>query len=177
MSDEKQSSGFSWFLAGLGLGALLGVLYAPKAGRETREELASSAREGTEYLKQKSRETADQVSVYVDRGKAQVDTLRKTKTETNARRVLSGGRIEMVAAALLRSGDIVTVEAGETIPGDGDVIEGIASVDESAITERALRSFANPAAIAAPLPAAPRCSAIGSRCASPPTPAKPSWTA
>jgi K+-transporting ATPase ATPase B chain len=68
------------------------------------------------------------------RGKAQADTLRKTKTETNARRVLSGGRIEMVAAALLRSGDIVTVEAGETIPGDGDVIEGIASVDESAIT-------------------------------------------
>src|SRR5664280_912761 len=68
------------------------------------------------------------------RGKAQADTLRKTKTETSARRVLSGGRTEMVAAALLRSGDTVMVEAGETIPGDGDVIEGIASVDESAIT-------------------------------------------
>ena len=68
------------------------------------------------------------------RGKAQADTLRKTKTETNARRVLSGGRTEMVAATLLRSGDTVIVEAGETIPGDGDVIEGIASVDESAIT-------------------------------------------
>ena len=73
MSDEKQSSGFSWFLAGLGLGALLGVLYAPKSGRETREELATNAREGTEYLKQKSREAADQVSVYVDRGKTQVN--------------------------------------------------------------------------------------------------------
>jgi gas vesicle protein len=73
MSDEKQSSGFSWFLAGLGLGALLGVLYAPKSGRETREELASSAREGTEYLKQRSREAADQVNVYVDRGKTQVN--------------------------------------------------------------------------------------------------------
>ena len=72
MSDEKQSGGFSWFLAGLGLGALLGVLYAPKAGRETREELASSAREGTEYLKQRSREAADQVNTYVDRSKAQV---------------------------------------------------------------------------------------------------------
>jgi len=67
------------------------------------------------------------------RGKAQADTLRKTKTETNARRV-NGGRTEMVAATLLRSGDTVIVEAGETIPGDGDVIEGIASVDESAIT-------------------------------------------
>src|SRR5450432_4432775 len=67
------------------------------------------------------------------RGKAQADTLRKTRTETSARRV-NGGRTEMVAAALLRSGDTVMVEAGETIPGDGDVIEGIASVDESAIT-------------------------------------------
>ncbi len=67
------------------------------------------------------------------RGKAQADTLRKTKTETTARR-LAGGREENVSATLLRSGDIVMVVAGETIPGDGDVIEGIASVDESAIT-------------------------------------------
>src|ERR1022692_1296562 len=67
------------------------------------------------------------------RGKAQADTLRKTKTETSARR-LQGDRTEMIASALLRSGDIILVEAGETIPGDGDVIEGIASVDESAIT-------------------------------------------
>ncbi|HEY1494422.1 MAG TPA: potassium-transporting ATPase subunit KdpB, partial [Candidatus Solibacter sp.] len=67
------------------------------------------------------------------RGKAQADTLRKTKTETTARRMV-GGRTETVSATLLRSGDIVIVEAGETIPGDGDVIEGIASVDESAIT-------------------------------------------
>jgi K+-transporting ATPase ATPase B chain len=67
------------------------------------------------------------------RGKAQADTLRKTKTETTARRLV-GGREENVSATLLRSGDIVMVIAGETIPGDGDVIEGIASVDESAIT-------------------------------------------
>jgi K+-transporting ATPase ATPase B chain len=67
------------------------------------------------------------------RGKAQADTLRKTKTEATARR-LAGGRTEVISATLLRSGDIVIVEAGETIPGDGDVIEGIASVDESAIT-------------------------------------------
>ncbi len=67
------------------------------------------------------------------RGKAQADTLRKTKTETTARRVRNGSA-EIVAATLLRSGDVVLVQLGETIPGDGDVIEGIASVDESAIT-------------------------------------------
>ncbi len=67
------------------------------------------------------------------RGKAQADTLRKTKTETTAR-LVQRGKTETVAAATLRSGDVVIVEAGETIPGDGDVIEGIASVDESAIT-------------------------------------------
>jgi len=68
------------------------------------------------------------------RGKAQADTLRKTKTETTARKLINGSRTETVAATLLRAGDLVLVEAGETIPGDGDVIEGIASVDESAIT-------------------------------------------
>lgn len=72
MSEEKGSSGFSWFLAGLGLGALIGVLYAPKAGRETREDLITSAREGTEFLKQKSRDAADQVNDLVDRSKTQV---------------------------------------------------------------------------------------------------------
>lgn len=71
MSEEKQSSGFSWFLAGLGLGALIGVLYAPKAGRETRENLISGAREGTEYLKQRGREAADQMGDLVDRGRSQ----------------------------------------------------------------------------------------------------------
>ncbi len=67
------------------------------------------------------------------RGKAQADTLRKTKTETLAHRVRNGTE-EIVAATQLRSGDVVLVQAGEIIPGDGDVIEGIASVDESAIT-------------------------------------------
>jgi gas vesicle protein len=73
MSEEKQSSGFSWFLAGLGLGALIGVLYAPKSGRETREGLISSAKEGTEYLKQRGREAVDQVGDIVDRSKGQVN--------------------------------------------------------------------------------------------------------
>ena len=73
MAEETQSSsGFSWFLAGLGIGALIGVLYAPKAGKETREDLATGAREGTEYLRQRSREASEQINQIVDRGKAQV---------------------------------------------------------------------------------------------------------
>jgi K+-transporting ATPase ATPase B chain len=68
------------------------------------------------------------------RGKAQAETLRKMRQETTARRLLNGKREERVPASTLRKGDIVVVEAGELIPGDGEVIEGIASVDESAIT-------------------------------------------
>ena len=68
------------------------------------------------------------------RGKAQADTLRRAKTETLAKRERAGGALETVAAPSLRKGDIVRVEAGEVIPADGDVIEGVASVDESAIT-------------------------------------------
>jgi len=68
------------------------------------------------------------------RGKAQADTLRKTKTETMAKQIKNGKKYETVPAAQLRRGDVVLVELGDIIPGDGDVIEGIASVDESAIT-------------------------------------------
>jgi potassium-transporting ATPase ATP-binding subunit len=67
------------------------------------------------------------------RGKAQADTLRKTRTETIANRLVDN-RTEQVPAASLRKGDIVMVSAGEFIPGDGEIIEGVASVDESAIT-------------------------------------------
>ncbi|HEY2773403.1 MAG TPA: potassium-transporting ATPase subunit KdpB [Candidatus Binatia bacterium] len=68
------------------------------------------------------------------RGKAQAETLRKTKTETIARRVISGDEFEEIAAASLRKGDEVLVYTGDVIPADGEIIEGIASVDESAIT-------------------------------------------
>ena len=67
------------------------------------------------------------------RGKAQADALRKTKTETNAKRI-AGGKTEIVPASKLRSGDVVICETGAIIPGDGEVIEGIATVDESVIT-------------------------------------------
>ena len=68
------------------------------------------------------------------RGKAQADTLRKTKTDSMAKRVIAGGRIDTVPASKLRAGDMVVCEAGDIIPGDGEVIEGIATVDESVIT-------------------------------------------
>ena len=70
------------------------------------------------------------------RGKAQADTLRKARTETNATKLLKNGsdKTEIVPAASLRIGDVVYVAAGEFIPGDGEVVEGVASVDESAIT-------------------------------------------
>jgi len=68
------------------------------------------------------------------RGKAQADTLRKTKTDAMAKRILSAGKIETVPASKLRAGDLVRVEAGDLIPSDGEVTEGIATVDESVIT-------------------------------------------
>jgi len=68
------------------------------------------------------------------RGKAQAETLRKSRAETVAHRIKENGDMEEVSGAKLRSGDVVLVVAGELIPGDGEVIEGIASVDESAIT-------------------------------------------
>jgi len=68
------------------------------------------------------------------RGKAQAETLRRTKKETLARRVRADGTEETVPGVDLRIGDRVVVEAGQVIPGDGDVVEGIATVDESAIT-------------------------------------------
>jgi potassium-transporting ATPase ATP-binding subunit len=68
------------------------------------------------------------------RGKAQADTLRKARSETVANRLLENGGIEKVPSSRLRTGDIVMVSAGEFIPSDGEIVEGVASVDESAIT-------------------------------------------
>src|SRR5277367_6002432 len=68
------------------------------------------------------------------RGKAQAETLRKARAETEARRLRADGTTETIPSSKLRSGDIVVVAACEFIPGDGEVIEGVASVDESAIT-------------------------------------------
>ena len=68
------------------------------------------------------------------RGKAQADTLRKARSETQANRVLPNRQTEIVPSSQLRTGDLVLASAGDFIPGDGEIIEGVASVDESAIT-------------------------------------------
>ena len=68
------------------------------------------------------------------RGKAQADSLRKTKTDASAKKLAGNGKVEVVSAASLRKGDVCLCEPNDVIPGDGDVIEGIASVDESVIT-------------------------------------------
>ena len=68
MSD-RDSNSFVWFLAGLGLGALVGVLYAPRSGNETREQLRQRAEEGREYVRGRAREARDQASQWADRGR------------------------------------------------------------------------------------------------------------
>lgn len=72
MSDRDGSS-FVWFLAGLGLGALAGVLYAPRSGAETREALRARAEEGREYVKSRAREAREQASDWADRGREVVN--------------------------------------------------------------------------------------------------------
>ncbi|GAB3222263.1 potassium-transporting ATPase subunit KdpB [Algoriphagus aestuariicola] len=68
------------------------------------------------------------------KGKAQADSLRKTRQDTKAKKILANGEIKSVSSSELRKGDVFLVEAGEIIPADGEIIAGLASVDESAIT-------------------------------------------
>ena len=68
------------------------------------------------------------------RGKAQADTLKKTKQDTQAKLIDKNGNVKGISSSELKKGDIILVEAGDIIPGDGEIIEGIASIDESAIT-------------------------------------------
>src|ERR1035438_10299527 len=68
MSDNDGSS-FVWFLAGLGIGGLVGILYAPRAGSETREDLKARAEQGREYVRSRAREAREQASDWVDKGR------------------------------------------------------------------------------------------------------------
>jgi gas vesicle protein len=68
MSDSNSNS-FLWFLAGLGVGAVVGVLYAPRSGNETREALRSKADEGREYVRERARQARTQANDWVDRGR------------------------------------------------------------------------------------------------------------
>ena len=69
MSDQDGSNSFLWFLAGLGVGALVGVLYAPHAGSETREVLRSKADEGREFMRSRARQARERAADLVDRGR------------------------------------------------------------------------------------------------------------
>src|SRR5262249_16827932 len=82
MSDRDSGNSFMWFLAGLGFGALLGVLYAPRSGRETREAIRNSAQEGGEYLKTRGREARESVNQWGERGK---DVVSRKKEELGSR--------------------------------------------------------------------------------------------
>ena len=68
MADDN-GSGFMWFLAGLGLGALIGVLYAPRSGSEMRDTIREKAEEGREYMRSRARQARDQANEWVDRGR------------------------------------------------------------------------------------------------------------
>jgi gas vesicle protein len=73
MSDSD-SNGFLWFLAGLGIGAAVGILYAPKSGRETREALWQAAEDGREVMNNRARQAREQAGQWMDRGKQYVES-------------------------------------------------------------------------------------------------------
>jgi gas vesicle protein len=80
MSDNSGSS-FGWFLAGVGLGALVGVLYAPRAGSDTRDVIRARAEEGRDYMRTRAREARGQASEWVDRGR---DVMNQQKDQFRA---------------------------------------------------------------------------------------------
>jgi gas vesicle protein len=73
MSENNSSNSFVWFLAGMGLGALVGVLYAPRSGVETRDVLRARAEEGRDYVRTRARDVRSQASDWVDRGREAVN--------------------------------------------------------------------------------------------------------
>jgi gas vesicle protein len=94
MAEDSKVQGLAWLLAGLGVGALVGILSAPKSGRETREDIAHGAREGTEYLRARTKQAAEQVGTLVDKGKEQVGEY------VERGRSLMGDQSNRVAAAV-----------------------------------------------------------------------------
>jgi gas vesicle protein len=113
-NDGGSGSSIGWFLAGLGFGALLGVLYAPKSGKETREELAANAREGQEFLRRKTYEVRDQAGALVDQGKQQFDEYYTKGREQFDEYVRTGK--EYYAKGLDQVGDVV--ERGKSVAVD-----------------------------------------------------------
>jgi gas vesicle protein len=88
MANDNQQA-FGWFLAGLGLGALVGILYAPKSGRETREDIVATAKDGTEYVRVRAREYVDQAGQLVETGK-----VKATEYVQRGRQVVGQGKAQ-----------------------------------------------------------------------------------
>ena len=107
MTDENSGgngSGFGWFLVGLGIGAAVGVLYAPAAGSDTRDTLSESAREQADILKQKSKAAASQVNTYVDLGKDQLnDYVERGKAAVGTAKSQVGTYVDTCTAGSMRS--------------------------------------------------------------------------
>src|SRR5260370_35646972 len=104
------------------------------------------------------------------RGKAQAATLRRARTDTIARRLV-GGKEERVPSSQLRKGDTVVIEAGELIPSDGTIVDGIASVDESAITGESAPVIREPGGDRSPLTGGTRALSTRLSLQAPPPPA------
>ena len=74
---DKDSNNFVWFLAGLGIGAVVGVLYAPRSGNETRQVIREKAEEGRDYMQAKAKEARTQASEWVDKGREVLNSQRE----------------------------------------------------------------------------------------------------
>jgi gas vesicle protein len=72
MAEDNKGQSLACLLAGLGIGALVGIFFAPKSGRETREDIVCGARDGTEYLRTRTRQAVEQIDTLMDKGKEQV---------------------------------------------------------------------------------------------------------
>src|SRR5438270_591245 len=105
---DEGGNGFAWFLAGLGLGAVIGVLYAPKSGTETRQDILSAADEGREFIGGRARQARDQASQWVERGKD----------------ILSQQR-ENVASAVRAGKEAYRQATTEGVPGPGSTTGGM----------------------------------------------------
>lgn len=115
---ENESGGggnsLGWFLAGLGFGALIGVLYAPKAGAETRAELAASARDGQEYLRRRGVDLRNQAGDLVEQGKEQFDEY-YAKGRQQFDEYVNAGK-ELYSKGLGQWGEVV--ERGKSVASD-----------------------------------------------------------
>lgn len=105
---RDDSNGFAWFLAGLGLGAVIGVLYAPKSGAETRQDIIDAADEGREFMSSRARQARDQATAWVERGK---DILNQQR--------------DNVASAVRAGKEAYRQATSESTPGSGSGTSGM----------------------------------------------------